>query len=167
MERKRWDARRPHDQPSTTSTSASGLWATSSHVLRFHRHPRPTSVSKSQTRPCRVLHSRTAPCSIRATTSGHPALPETIADPRRQRKCRDRARRLVRWDFTPETDADRDEGKFAAKVGSTVGLPTQGDHHEGPGLATGRLRRFGKSTAPRWTGGKAAVRRVDPGVLRI
>lgn len=59
---------------------------------------------------------------IRATTSVHPGYPKTVAIHGDRGSVEIEQDDVVRWDFTPETDADRaTKTRFAAKVGASGG----------------------------------------------
>jgi predicted dehydrogenase len=60
--------------------------------------------------------------TIRATTSVHPGYPKTIAVHGDKGSAEVEQDDIIRWDFTPETDADRAvKERFAAKVGASGG----------------------------------------------
>jgi predicted dehydrogenase len=59
---------------------------------------------------------------IEATTSVHPGLPKTIAVHGDRGTAVIEQEDVLRWDFTPETDADREvKARFAQKVGASGG----------------------------------------------
>jgi predicted dehydrogenase len=59
---------------------------------------------------------------IQATTSVHPGLPKTIAIHGDRGTAVIEQDDVLRWDFTPETDADRDvKARFAQKTGASGG----------------------------------------------
>src|SRR5206468_1838135 len=59
---------------------------------------------------------------VQATTSVHPGLPKTIAVHGDQGTVVIEQDDVLRWDFTPETDADRDiKARFAQKTGASGG----------------------------------------------
>jgi predicted dehydrogenase len=59
---------------------------------------------------------------IQATTSVHPGLPKTIAVHGDRGTAVIEQDDVLRWDFTPETDADREmKARFAQKVGASGG----------------------------------------------
>ena len=60
--------------------------------------------------------------TIRATTSVHPGYPKTIAVHGDKGSAEVEQDDVARWDFTPETDADRAvKGRFAAKTAASGG----------------------------------------------
>src|SRR5262249_47068033 len=59
---------------------------------------------------------------IQATTSVHPGYPKTIAVHGDRGSAVIEQEDVLRWDFTPQTDADKGvKGRFAAKVGASGG----------------------------------------------
>jgi predicted dehydrogenase len=59
---------------------------------------------------------------IEATTSVHPGLPKTVAVHGDRGTAVIEQEDVLRWDFTPETDADREvKARFAQKVGASGG----------------------------------------------
>ena len=103
----------------------------------------PTSGSRSRTRPSPCLRFKNGALGvIQATTSVHPGYPKTIAIHGDQGSAVIEQDDVLRWDFTPETDADEAmKERFAAKVGAQRRRRRpEGDQPRGPPPATGRLR---------------------------
>jgi predicted dehydrogenase len=100
------------------------LWmmGDASHVCGFTATLAHERIEVEDTAVTAVRFKNGALGTIRATTSVHPGYPKTVAVHGDKGSVEIEQDDVVRWDFTPETPADRETRKrFAAKVGASGG----------------------------------------------
>ncbi|MBX9582172.1 MAG: Gfo/Idh/MocA family oxidoreductase [Gemmataceae bacterium] len=98
------------------------LMGPATHVTGFTATLAHERIEVEDTAVAVVRFANGALGTIRATTSVHPGYPKTIAVHGNRGSAEVEQDDIIRWDFTPETDADRAvKERFAAKTAASGG----------------------------------------------